>query len=277
MQPRSLAARTDLAVLGPAARIEDHGDHLVARCPDNPGFIWGNYLLFAEPPRPGDLPRWCRLYDEAFGSTAGIINRTFLWDRTDGEVGAADEFVAAGFKLERTSVLTCRRPVRPDKWNRDIEIRPVAGDAEYAACVDMQVDSREPVFSEASYRNFRRARMAAYRAMVEAGCGTWYGAFFEGRLVGDLGLFHGDRLGRYQFVTTAPDFRRRYVCSTLLFTTAAAAFASGQADVLVIASDPEYHATTIYESVGFGFAEWQAGLTARRSDEPVICAPSPPG
>lgn len=261
MDPISLAARTDLAVLGPASRVDDEGDHLVVRSPDNPGFIWGNYLLFSAPPSAGDLPRWCRLYDEAFRHSPGRVARTFTWDRADGFEGAALEFVDAGFALERTDILVCRRALAPPRRNPGLDIRPLEGDLEYGAAVDMQVQSREPCFAEAPYRRFRLARMAAYRLLVAEGRGQWWGAFLDGTLVGDLGLFVVEGLGRYQFVTTDPAHRRRGVCSTLLAVTATAALARPDVHALVIAADPEGHARAIYESVGFTHAEWQLGLT----------------
>ena len=261
MKIKSLASKTDVAVLGPSQQIEEGNGYLVVRCVDNPGFVWGNYLLFDKPPKQGDLAHWCELYDEAFGTTEGIINQTFLWDRSDGEVGAAAEFIDAGFSLEKTMVLTCEKAIKPRKWNGQIEVRPIAGDAEYEAATELQVRSREPIFPEESYRGFRQARMAAYRALVEEGRGEWFGAFLKGELVGDLGLFIVGSLGRYQFVSTDPEYRRQGVCSTLMFETARRALKRKDVHTLVIASDPEYHSTIVYKSVGFEFKEWQVGMT----------------
>ena len=50
MEPRSLAWRTDLALLLAAgSEVDDRGDHLVVRTPANPGFYWGNFLLLDVP------------------------------------------------------------------------------------------------------------------------------------------------------------------------------------------------------------------------------------
>ncbi len=260
---QSVASRTDIAVLGPTAKIEERDGYWVVFCPDNPGFIWGNYLLWPNPPREGESEHWIRLYDDYFKNKEGIINQTFLLDTLDGSAGASDEFTKAGFAQEKTAVLTCEELVKPAKLNDKIEVRPIVGDKEYEAAVDMQVRSRDECFSEDTYRSFRVARMAAYRALVDEGKGQWYGAFIDGNLVGDLGVFIIDGLARYQFVTTCPNYRRQGVCTTLMYETALMTLACNEVDTLVIASDPEYHSTIVYESVGFGRIGWQIGWTRR--------------
>ena len=148
-------------------------------------------------------------------------------------------------------VLTCDKVIRPTKSNDEIEVRPIIGDGEYEMAVELQVRSREPHFREEPYRGFRRARMAAYKDLVEEGKGQWYGAFLKGRLVGDLGLFNVGSLARYQFVSTDPLFRRQGICSTLMYETAKLALACEETKTLVIASDPQYHSTHIYKKHWF--------------------------
>jgi hypothetical protein len=49
------------------------------------------------------------------------------------------------------------------------------------------------------------ARLAAERAITEAGHGSWFGAFIDGRLLAQLGLITGQAgLARYQNVETHP-------------------------------------------------------------------------
>ena len=68
MEVASLGLQTDLALLERSgSTIEDCGDHLVVRTPDNPLHWWGNFLLLPRPPPPppsrpgtgstGSLPR----------------------------------------------------------------------------------------------------------------------------------------------------------------------------------------------------------------------------
>ena len=142
-----------------------------------------------------------------------------------------------------------------------MEVRPVAGDAEWAEVLDGQVAGRDPEYSEAGYRVYATRKIERYRAMVAAGQGAWFGAFLEGRLAGDLGLFVFEGVGRFQTVGTHPDFRRRGVCGTLVYVAARHAFERMGAETLVMVADLHYHAARIYEGVGFAPTERQMGLT----------------
>jgi len=87
--------------------------------------------------------------------------------------------------------------------------------------------------------------------MEKASFGNWYGAFIEEKLVGGLGIFHRNRLGRFQTVSTDPNFQRRGVCQTLVYQASQEILKSGQVDNLVMCADPDYHAIKIYEMVGY--------------------------
>ena len=50
---------TDLAILElTGSTVEDRGDHLVVRTPENPDYHWGNCLLVTDPAARNDAARW---------------------------------------------------------------------------------------------------------------------------------------------------------------------------------------------------------------------------
>jgi hypothetical protein len=52
----SLGFQTDLMIRRLAGSvIVDRREYLVVRTPANPGFWWGNFLLFPAPSRPGEV------------------------------------------------------------------------------------------------------------------------------------------------------------------------------------------------------------------------------
>jgi len=55
--PRSLGWRTDLIFARFDGEVSPRSDHLVIRTPHNPGFWWGNFLLFDHAPRAGEAFR----------------------------------------------------------------------------------------------------------------------------------------------------------------------------------------------------------------------------
>ena len=55
MEIKSLGYRTDLLLLELSGSVfHDAGEYVVVRTPDNPGFWWGNFLLYRTPFAPGD-------------------------------------------------------------------------------------------------------------------------------------------------------------------------------------------------------------------------------
>ncbi len=104
MEIESLGYRTDplLLKLG-GSEFKDTGEYVVVRTPDNPGYWWGNFLLFRTPFAPGDLEN--RL--AAFHAEFPAANHVALGiDSVDGLAGAEDELVAAGFEVARDVVMS---------------------------------------------------------------------------------------------------------------------------------------------------------------------------
>ncbi|HST57446.1 MAG TPA: GNAT family N-acetyltransferase [Longimicrobium sp.] len=270
MEIRSLGYRTDLIFPRFEGIVADRGDCTVVRTPSNPGFYWGNFLLFAHPPDADSLPVWKRRFREEIASVQPAPHLAFGWDSPGGEAGAVEPFLAEGFILSENAVLTADTVLPPRRRNADVEIRPLATDGEWAQALENHVVLRGGEFPEAEYRPFKAQQLARYRRMTDAGLGTWFGAFADGRLVADLGVFTDGTLARFQQVGTHPDFRNRGICGTLVYESARYAQARLGVERFVMTADEHYHAGRIYESLGFRRTERQLGLELRpRAGDPV--------
>jgi predicted GNAT family acetyltransferase len=148
----------------------------------------------------------------------------------------------------------------PTRVNREVEVRPLRTDDDWAQATESQVAVRDERHQLEPYRVFQARKMARYRTMAEAAVGAWFGAFLEGRLVADLGLYTDGTFGRFQSVGTHPDYRRRGICGTLVHAAAEHALQRFGVKTLVMVADPEYHAARIYMSLGFAPTEQQLGL-----------------
>lgn len=257
MEIRSLGLRTDLFFLRHQAEVVEREGYLVVRSPGEPGYHWGNLLVFPRAPGPGDAPRWLELFTEEFPPETGVEHVTFAWDDPTGAVGASEEFLQLGFEADPTDVLLATEVMPPARPNCEAECRPLTSDADWAAACENQVRCRDPRYPEASYRVFQTRRIAAQRRLAEAGHGDWWGAFLGGDLVADLGLYLDGDVARYQSVGTHPGHRRQGLCGTLLH---AAAAASG-ARVFVIQAEPDGDAGRVYRAAGFRPQELLAGLS----------------
>jgi len=254
----SLAFRTDLAVLALGGSEVEHGDrHVVVRTPANPTYFWGNFVLFADPVGPGEVPERLALFAAAH---PGATHVAWGIDTIDGTAGAEDELVEAGFHVGRDSVLTARalrRPTRPI----GAELRPLAGDADWAQALELQTACVDPVEEEHVTAEFLAGRIGAARTLCERGRATWFGAFEDGVLLASLGIVpDGAGLVRFQDVETHPDARRRGLATALVHGAGETALERG-ATTLVIVADPDYHAIGLYRSLGFAETETQVQLT----------------
>lgn len=262
--PRSLGYFTDLRILqGFGATITERAAYWVIETPTNPGYYWGNFLLFRAAPGRGDYERWMELFAREFAHAPAVHHRTFAWEAPEGAAGEDTPFIGAGFERQEGIVLVTGEPVPPPRPCPDLEVRPLRTETEWEAALRNQVACRSAGFAEDDYLIFKRRQMADYRALAEAGAGAWFGAFLGDRLVGELGVFVFDGVGRFQSVGTDPAHRRRGVCGTLVYQAAHHAQEHLGAERLVIVADPDDQAARVYQSVGFAPLEPLFGVCRR--------------
>jgi ribosomal protein S18 acetylase RimI-like enzyme len=257
---KSLAYQTDLIFPAFDGEIVDRGDYVVVRTPSNPTFYWGNFLLFSSPPGQADFIKWRRLFASEIGPPPHIEHQAYGWDCIEGETGSVEPFLQAGFALSQDVVLTASAVRPPDRPARAVVVRALESDADWQQALSVQMACREDVHEEGAYRIFRERLMDGYRRMSEAHRGHWYGAFIDGQIVADLGVFHQDGLGRYQSVETRPDFRRRGVAGTLVYTAGRQAMAEHNLHTLVMVAEADSAPARLYQSLGFAPKEKSAGM-----------------
>lgn len=252
----SLGFRTDLSLLElSGSTVHDAGGYVVARTPGNPGFWWGNFLLYRTPFAPGDVKLRLDDFRREFPDAQHVA---FGIDSTDGEIGAEDELTAAGATVEPNVVLTAEKVVPPQRPNEQAAYRFLTGEDDWEQLYHLSLASAE-LKVDAAYEEFTRRKLAIQRAMVDAGHGKWFGAFDGDRLQSSLGLiFDGSGLARFQNVQTSPDARGQGLAGTLVHH--ASTYGLTRAKTLVIVADPEYVAIRIYRAVGFTDSETQLGI-----------------
>jgi len=226
-------------------------EYLVVKTPSNPGFMFGNFLLFFKAPKTGTLEKWKEIFRNEFQDLPAVTHFTFLWDSPSEGSGDVSEMSAAGFQIDFSVVLSTNSVQPPEKSNPEVQVRAIRTDAEWKEVVEAQIRSKGAQYSEESYRPFKEHQMARYRAMSEQGLGGWFGAFLGDKLVGDLGIYRDGPIGRFQSVETDPGFRRQGICGRLVYETAQFGFQKMGLSELVMVADENYHAAKIYESVGF--------------------------
>jgi hypothetical protein len=219
----SLGCRTDLALLQlGGTQLEDRGDHLVVRSPHNPGHWWGNFLLLEAAPAPEDAGPVGRAARRRLPGHAPPDARLRRHERH-------------GRRPQRLRPARARRGSadRDDRDLRDLgrpapRCRvPLAGERGRLAAVRRAAGALQRPGGPGPAPAVRRGAGADQRGLVEAGHGGWFGAFADGRLACQMGLFAASPgLARFQSVETDPDFRRRGIARRWCSTSAATASTS---------------------------------------------------
>jgi ribosomal protein S18 acetylase RimI-like enzyme len=237
--------------------VEDAGSYLVIRTPSNPAFHWGNFVLADQSWLDRPLADLVTIFH---GEHPGAAHLAIGIDGVDGQVWSDAELGECGLEVERSVVMTAIRVRGPLRPNTDAVCRMLASDADWAAAVDNQ-SAEHGEFDPKEHQDFTQRIMRARRQQQEAGLGGWFGAFVDGELLCDLGLFtDGSGLGRFQSVETLPSARRLGLASTLVHHASLVGFSDLAVHDLVMVADPDYSAIRLYRALGFADSEIQIQL-----------------
>jgi len=258
----SLGWRTELIFARFDALVIERPDYLLVRTPHNPTFYWGNYLLFDRPPRAGDAARWLAAFNGEIAQLQPESTHLAWGIDAAAPFELPPDFAASGVSMFPSTVLTLRREqLREPRraFAGRFGVRPLRLPEEAALAVELQVASDAHGYAAVGYRVFRERQMRRYGHMVAAGLGHWFGVFADTaqgeRLVADCGLFRdgyaAGALGRFQFVSTHPAWRRQGLCSALIHAVCRHGFEAMGLESLLIVADPEDVAIGLYEGLGF--------------------------
>jgi ribosomal protein S18 acetylase RimI-like enzyme len=214
----------------------------------------------SEAPPAADTDSWLERFAAEFPD-AGHVALGF-----DGVAGRVDDlagFTARGLTAEAATVMSAEQVRPPARPNRDATYRLLDSDADWEQSVELRFACRDDD-AESGHLEFVVRKTETNRTMVEAGHGGWFGAFVDGVLVSQLGLFAASPgLARFQAVETHPDFRARGLAGTLVHHASRYGFGEFEARTLVMVADPDYVAVRVYRALGFADGERQ--LQAERA------------
>lgn len=262
MQVCTLGWKTDVYYVAKNGVIEERDRYIVGRMPSNPTFYWGNFLLYPQPPSRQTTQTWLADFQREF---PGARHRCFGWDSQ--ERGDPSGFVEHGFLLSDLCVLSASRLKAPRKNPNDVTIRRFESDRDWDDALQstLRNASAEERGNEPAFRLFKMRRYQQYRAMQANGDGAWYGAYADEGLVGSLGLFGENGMGRFQQVEVDERYRRRGICSKMLFE-ASEDFRKGRKVgrlVILALNDNPNDAVGLYGGAGFTPAEQMWGVWKR--------------
>lgn len=249
MKVKTLCQQTAQIFINFNGNVIEHDDYNILQTPSNPGYHWGNYIIFKNAPQKGSYTKWIELFRNSFPYYKTFNHFAFTWDTH--EKGDVSEFLANGYELEESVTLKTDTLVLSKNLNSRVEVRALTTDQDWEAATLNQLACTDPKYLNAGNEKFKREQMTNYRKMTQAKMGHWFGAFLDNKFVGDLGIFTNGKVARFQNVGTHPSARRQGVCATLVYEAARIFKKEFNIDRYVMEADPDYHAARIYESVGF--------------------------
>src|SRR6202035_4319621 len=185
----SIGWRTDLRLRElEGAEIAASEEGVVIRTPENPDYRWGNFILLASAPRPGEAERCVRQFTAAFPDADYVA---IGLDRPPTTPETLEEFVSLGLRVGGGGGAAGRRPPpRPPGPGGPppATFRRLESDSDWAQAAALSLATEEPQDS-ASHRRYLERRMGAIRGVCERGHGAWFGAFRDGEMHSGLGVF----------------------------------------------------------------------------------------
>ncbi|MBM43458.1 MAG: hypothetical protein CMJ36_00375 [Phycisphaerae bacterium] len=251
---------TDLHLVRLHGRVEVVDGITVVRVPDNPGYRWGNCLHLASPPAASELQNLIQLARDTFEDQPESSHVMLRWDGEPVDPDLEARALELGMQVDAGQVMhaTALQPVEAE----GVSIRPlhIEDDWEDIVALNIACDPEE-IDGVADYIAFKEGLRRAWQAWVATGSATWWGAFIEGRLVGQAGMVCcPEQRGRFQSVETHPEFRRRGVCSMLVSTIGNHAMSELGCTTLLLGVNPKGLALHIYAKLGFTLGQWQNSL-----------------
>lgn len=237
---------TDLAILEHSGSvIDDRGDHLVVRSPQNPDFHWGNCLFVTDPDGVDDADRWVTTFRTTFPDAGWVaigLNRM---------PDDADAWAAHGLEVELDEVLSTAALPHEAPLPPGYAVRRFGDEVwELSIARSVAQNQRTREQEPRGYERFVRAEAATRRSLSERNVGAWFGAFTNDALVAELGIVRCGAVARYQAVGTEEEHRGRGLASHLLGVAARWAGDRGCAQ-WVIVTESTNPAGRVYRRAGF--------------------------
>lgn len=266
-----LGLRSEYVISHLSSEFIDTDDVIVLSSPDDPNYYFGNLLALKIPLDCLSPTQWLQRFQERFQHLPAVKHCTLVWVREEPIPVNVSRFMQLGFDYEENHVLYLKREHfrSPDQLNVEVDYRPLVTDDDWSQWTSLNIAEQIESHTEEELRPYLAGRIRNYHALKQKGLGETLGAFHNGRLIGYAGLYHLNGLGRYQNVHVIPEFQNRHMARTLL--THLTQRLPETVDELVIVADEHYHASKLYQSLGFTIAErecslcWWPGKTANQN------------
>ncbi len=205
-----------------------------------PGYYFGNRFILDQPPRGADLDVWLARYRDCFGWRSGEYPAVLSWYEPHGNAGRVGAHGVDVQVMYRASDDAPARNVAPATGH----LIAFSSDRHWQQLIDLEL---------AAYSHgeaFTRWRASSFRALMDAGLGTYYGIVNEDdALLCAGGSYYRENVARFAGIITSREYRGRGLASALITELLSRMRESAQTRVIVAESSSR--AAELYESLGF--------------------------
>lgn len=253
----SLALRSELLTLSGISHLTWHDGYFVQTTPSEPNFWMGNQIILTDTSLDGNEA--FAVFEAHFPDAA---HRCVVWDILGLDPTTLTGFAALGRRIEGFDTMTLQGTLRDVPVPDGIVLRALDGPQDWAKAEALQAEvGIEEGYDGDTHGPYIARRNAGRRVQIDKGIGQWFGAFDGDQIVASMGMFHDDKIARYQSVETRITHRKRGICSALLRHAALWALNREPNAEVVIVAEADTAAGRLYRSMGFAHAETIYGVT----------------
>jgi GNAT superfamily N-acetyltransferase len=269
------AYHTERVILEAIATFSDHGDYLVYRSTEFPSYYAGNGLRLLAGER--SLTEWEEVFNSHF-DPAATVHKTFTFEEHSQFRRLVEEAREKEYHIERDVWMSCEAAPKVREVPKGYNLVHITTEKQWGKLAAFLLDSyKEYNWYDPNYKGpdrlYEKMRAAADRLDVR-----WYALEnASGEFASKAGYFVTGNVARLQDVATRISERRKGLCSVLLSHILRMAF-ERKVDAVVLTTDADYHAMSLYEKLRFkslghtielmNYPKFETGSAARDVNAP---------
>ena len=250
MKIESLGLKTDIMISSLECEMHYEEHYAYMKTPKRGDYYWGNFLITqAQINSQAELDALISVYKRHFDTHGKFI--TIAFDNPMGDVGRLSIFKNNDFDIYTNLVMQLNKEdsKAKDDLNENFTFK-VIKTKDYI--MDLVAVHHDPDWRYGPGQDeFLTGKFEALIKLEENGMGQRYVLMDEDKIIADLGIYHQNRLARFNDVVTHKDYRNQGLCYTLVNKACEYIFNNSDVEILVMQADENYFAHKIYRKVGF--------------------------
>lgn len=250
MKIESLGLKTDIMISSLECEMHYEEYYAYMKTPKRADYYWGNFLITqALIESQAEFDALISVYKRHFETHNKFI--TIAFDLPMGDVGRLSVFKNNDFDIYTNLVMQLEKEefIAKSDLNENFKFKVIQ--------TKNHIDDLIQVHHDPDWKygpgqdEFLKSKFESLTKLEEKGMGARYVLLEGEKIVADLGIYHENKLGRFNDVVTHRDYRNQGLCYTLVAKATAYVFQNTDVETLVMQAEENYFAHNIYRKVGY--------------------------